>query len=121
MDFVRLSYDRVTYDVDRDVSTAILLVSTGDEVHCLRVAICSTMIPRECGKVYIGIERDCRWLIKRGFNRCSPSSSNSSFQSVLFTMYVRPFTNVYNHNILNLKCFKIATLGVVLTCTSLYP
>ena len=26
MNFVRLSHDRVTYDVDRDVSTAILLV-----------------------------------------------------------------------------------------------
>ena len=26
MNFVRLSHDRVTFDVDRDVSTAILLV-----------------------------------------------------------------------------------------------
>ena len=32
MNFVRLSHDRVTYDVDRNVSTAIL---PGDEVDCL--------------------------------------------------------------------------------------
>ena len=37
MNFVRLSHDRVNFDVDHDVSTAILLVFSGDEVDCLRV------------------------------------------------------------------------------------
>ena len=47
MNFLRLSYDRVTYEVDRDVSTTILLVSSGDEVDCLRVAICSVLRNRK--------------------------------------------------------------------------
>ena len=37
MNFVRLSHDRVNFDVYHDVSTAILLVFSGDGVDCLRV------------------------------------------------------------------------------------
>ena len=32
-----MSHDRVNFDVDHDVSTAILLVFSGDGVDCLRV------------------------------------------------------------------------------------
>ena len=44
MNFVRLSHGRVTYDVDRDVSTANCQSSSDDEVDCLRVAIYSTLV-----------------------------------------------------------------------------
>ena len=40
MDCVRLSHDRVTFDVDRDDCQS----SSGDEVDCWRVAICSTLV-----------------------------------------------------------------------------
>ena len=44
MKFVRLSHDRVTYDIDRDVWLQHCWSSSGAEVDCLRVAICSTLV-----------------------------------------------------------------------------
>ena len=43
MNFVRLSHDRVTFDVDRDASTATLQIFIR-RWDCLRVAICSTLV-----------------------------------------------------------------------------
>ena len=39
-----MSHDVVTWDVDRDFSTAYYLCSSGGGVDCLRVTICITPI-----------------------------------------------------------------------------
>ena len=51
MNFIRLSHDGVTLDATS---------SSGDEVNCLRVAICSTLV-RCCQCISILIIRAVRW------------------------------------------------------------